>query len=116
MPFCLYEFLIIFYLDHDDVKSTAFLICMENTFWNISGESVGDANFVELFKKSFKLYVESGTRMKAEAAITGSLLRNEQLEAGHLVIDSDSENFKANFYRLITEHLLRKFTFSLYLP
>ena len=45
--------------------SIALLICLENTFWNISG---GD-NFMELFKKSFALYVESGMRKKIEAEI-----------------------------------------------
>jgi hypothetical protein len=82
---------------------TALLICMENTFWtrNVSG----DDSFVELFKKSFKLYVESGTRMKLEAAI--NILRNDSGQGGHLV--TDSEDFKAKFYMLITEHLLRKF-------
>ena len=82
---------------------TVLLICMENTFWNISGNH---DNFVDLFKESFKLYVESGTRMKVEAAI--NILRNERGHAGGRLLIS-SEEFKAKFYTLITGHLLRKF-------
>jgi hypothetical protein len=85
---------------------TALLICMENTFWHS-----GDHNFVELFKRSFKLYVESGTRKKLEAAI--NLLRNDSEQVEHLVTDSEPVDFdsffEAKFYMLITEHLLRKF-------
>jgi hypothetical protein len=79
---------------------TALLICMENSFWNIRG----GGNFVELFKKSFKLYVESGTRKKMEAAI--DILINEQGHGGYL--ETDSEDFKAKFYTIITEHYLCK--------
>ena len=82
---------------------TVLLICMENTFWNINGNH---DNFVDLFKESFKLYVESGTRMKVEAPI--NILRNERGHAGGRLLIS-SEEFKAKFYTLITEHLLRKF-------
>jgi hypothetical protein len=82
---------------------TALLICMENTFWNISR----DNNFVELFKKSFTLYVDSGIRKKVEAAIDG--LRNEQ--GGWKV----TEDFNAKFFKVIIEHYLRKFHCS-YLP
>ena len=78
---------------------TALLICMENTFWNVSE----DGNFVELFKQSFKIYVESGTDKKLEAAIN-LLLRNGPEQGGHL-----GTNFKAKFYMLITEHLLCQF-------
>ena len=45
---------------------TALLICMENTFWNTGSR---DGNFVESFKKSFTLYVDSGMRKKVEAEI-----------------------------------------------
>ena len=81
---------------------TALLICMENTFWSIRPQAAsgrGD-NFVELFKKSFKLYVESGTRKKMEAAI--NILINEQ---GGLL---ETEDFMGKFHILITEHYLRK--------
>jgi hypothetical protein len=76
---------------------TALFICMENTFWNISR----DNNFVELFKKSFTLYVDSGIRKKVEAAIDG--LINEQ--GGWMV----TEDFKAKIFKVIIEHYLRKF-------
>ena len=80
---------------------------MENTFWHISGDSDGD--FVELFKKSFRLYVESGMIEKMEAL--GDILRNE--EGGHLVTkDSDC---KAELYKFITGHYLGKFKFFLHL-
>ena len=75
---------------------TALLICMENTFWNISS----GGNFVELFKKSFALYVESGMGMKVEANIV--ILRNQ---GGHLA----TKEFKVNFHKIIIEHYLRKF-------
>ena len=75
---------------------TALLICMENTFWNISR----DGNFVELFKKSFTLYVESGTRKKVEADI--AILSNQ---SGHPATDE----FKAKFCKIIIEHYLCKF-------
>ena len=78
------------------LMSTALLICMENTFWRISGES----NFVELFKKSFTCYVESGMRSKVEADI--DMLRNQ---SGYLVADE----FKAKFFKIISDNLLRKF-------
>ena len=84
---------------------------MENTFWHImtmthiSGESTGDGIFVELFKRSFQLYVESGTRKKIEEAIDSDLLRNE----GKHRLVTNSKDFKEKFYMLITEHLLRKF-------
>jgi hypothetical protein len=75
---------------------TALLICMENTFWHISR----DDNFEGSFKRSFKLYVESGMRKKMEADI--DILRDEQ---GEYLVTKD---FKANFYMFITEHYLRK--------
>ena len=79
---------------------TALLICMENTFWNISRDS--DGNFMKLFKESFTLYVESGMRKKTEADI--DILRNE-LDGGSLA----SEDFKAKIYEIIIEHYLCKF-------
>ena len=56
---------------------------------------------MKLFKKSFKLYVQSGTRKKMEAAI--NILINEQ-GGGCL----ETEDFKAKFLMLVTEHYLRK--------
>ena len=75
---------------------TALLICMENTFWNISR-----GNFVEMFKKSFEFYVESGMRKQTEADI--DILRNEQ--GGSTVM----EDFEKTFYKFVIEHFLRKF-------
>ena len=80
---------------------TALLICTENTLWDING----DGNFVELFKNSFTLYVESGLREIAERDI--DILRNE--EGGFSV----TKDFKAKFYKFIVEHYLRKFIVSI---
>ena len=77
---------------------TGLLICMENSFWNISR----DGNFVKSFKESFTLYIGSGMRMKAEEAV--NILRNEQGGSEHKATD----DFKARFYKLITDHYLRK--------
>ena len=55
---------------------------------------------MELFKKSFKLYVESGMRKKLEAAV--NVLINEQ--GGH----PETDEFKAKFNMIISEHYLRK--------
>ena len=85
----------------------ALLICMENTFWNISS----DSNFVKLFKKSFTLYVESGTREKVEADI-------ENLGHPDRYWDSEAtelEEYKENFLKIIMEHNLRKFPSRLFL-
>ena len=76
---------------------TALLICMENTFWNLSRE---DGNFMESFKKSFKFYVRSGMMRKTEADIY--TLRNVQ--GGYQV----TKSFKETFYNIITKHYLRK--------
>ena len=76
---------------------TALLICMENTFWNISR----DVNFVEIFQQSFTLYVKSGMKKQMEADID-TLLRNQ---GGHLV----TKEFKAKFCKIIVEHYLCKF-------
>ena len=75
---------------------TALLICMENSFWNISS----DGNFFESFKESFILYVESGMRKKMEAELD-ILLKDEP--------DPVTDDMKAKFYRTIIEHYLRKF-------
>ena len=98
---------------------TALLICMENTFWNISSLRDGPGNFVELFKKSFKLYVESGARKATEADV--NLLR---IQSGcplalpmtsWNVSDSESDEFKAKLCKIIIEHCLRKFHYCFYL-
>ena len=80
---------------------TALLICMENTFWNVSKAG----NFVELFKKSFALFVKSGMKKKMEADI--EILRSELVvEGGYPVV---TEDFKAKFHRIVTAQYLRKF-------
>ena len=71
---------------------TALLICIENTCWNINGHG----NFVELFKKSFTLYVESGMREMTERDL--QILRNEQDPPSH-----------GEFYKFIVKHYLGKF-------
>ena len=71
---------------------TALLICIENAFWDING----DGNFVELFKKSFTLYVESGMREMTERDF--QILRSEQ--------DPPSRD---EFYKFIVNHYLGKF-------
>jgi hypothetical protein len=76
---------------------TALLICLENSFWNISRDGV---NFVESFIKSFSLYVESGMRKEMEAEI--DILGND--EGGFLV----TKDLKAQFRKIITEHYLCK--------
>jgi hypothetical protein len=82
----------------------ALLICTENTLWDISRD--GARNFVELFKKSFTSYVESGMSKMVERDI--DILRNEQ--GGFLV----TEDFKAKFYKFIVDHYLRKFQLFLF--
>jgi hypothetical protein len=72
---------------------TALLICMENTFWN------QDGNFVNSFKKSFTLYVESGTRKQVEADI--DILG---YPSGHL----ETDEFNKKFCKIVIEHDLRK--------
>ena len=74
---------------------TALLICMENTFWNSR-----NGNFVKSFKKSFKLYIDSGLRKRAEAEI--DILGIEQ-GGGPL-----TEDFSAMLYNFVIQHLLRK--------
>ena len=89
---CLYDFIYLIPI----LISTALLICMENTFWNIDRHVV----FAKLFKKSFRLYVESGTKKKLEADI--DMLRNQ---GGHLV----TKEFRENFFKTVIEHYLCKF-------
>ena len=74
---------------------------MENTFWRISEDS--DSNFVELFKKSFTFYVESGTRSKVEADV--DILKNQSASGCSMVTDE----FKAKFCKIIIDNLLRTF-------
>jgi predicted thioredoxin/glutaredoxin len=71
---------------------------MENTFWNISR----DGNFLESFKESFTLYIDSGMRMKAE--VEADILRNVEHESENLV----TKDFEERFCKLITDHYLRK--------
>ena len=74
---------------------------MENTFWNIER----DGNFVELFKRSFTLYVESGMREMMERDI--EVLKNEQEEFS--AQPTNAKDFNAKFYKFIVDHYLCKF-------
>ena len=76
---------------------TVLLICTENTLWNISR----DSTFVELFKKSFTLYVESGKREIVERDM--DKLRKEQ---GEFLV---TEDLNTKFYRFIVDHYLCKY-------
>ena len=76
--------------------TTAILVCLENSFWN----QATDSDFVDSFKKSFTLYVESGIRKTTEAAI--DVLRNEQ--GGHPV----TVEFEAKLHKIIMDHRLCK--------
>ena len=71
MSLCLYDFSFNLSLSY----AAALLICMENTFWNVSTIST-KFTFVDLFKNSFTLYVESGKRKEVEVAI--DILKKEQ--------------------------------------
>ena len=93
IPLYLYDFLFILSMP------TALLICIENTFW-----SRDDGYFVELFEKSFALYVESGMKKKIEADIV--VLINQ---GGYLVTNEFKAKFKAEFCKIIMDHYLRKF-------
>ena len=77
---------------------TALLICMENTFWN----SRKGGKFVELFKKTFAIYVDSGMKKKTEADIDDIL----QHDGGEFPL---TKNFKTQFCKIIIEHYLRRF-------
>ena len=93
MPLCLYDD---FFINLIPVLTpTALLICMENTFWNNSR----DVNFVESFKKSFILYVESGMMNRMEAELDSDRLR------------CDEDEFKTEFHDIIIEHFLPKCKF-----
>ena len=70
---------------------TALLICMENTFWNS-----GNGNFVKSFKKSFKLYVDSGRKKRAEA------------EIDILGIEQGGGPATEELYKFVIEHYLCK--------
>ena len=94
LNFSLPVWLFIYFIPN--LMTTALLICMENTFWNVSR----DGNFVELFKNSFTLYVESGMREKMEAEID-MILRNQ---SQHLATDK----FKAKFCKIVIKHCLCK--------
>ena len=94
MPSCFYE--LIYYLKIVYIP-TALLICTENTSRGITK----DQNFVELFKTSFKSYVENGMSQLVETDI--EILRNEE---GVFLVTKD---FKAKFYKFIVDHYLRKF-------
>ena len=83
----------------------ALLICLKNTFWTSNKLVDGNYNFVKLFKKSFKLYVESGMKERVEAAIY-ILLRDEQGASGWPVT-------KSKFCKLVVEHFLCRFIFSI---
>ena len=88
--------------------STALLICVENTFWNIND----DDNFVKVFKKCFTLYVKSGKMETTERDI--EILKNEQGE----IFTRDSSPWDsdyAKFYKFIVDHYLRKFHYIYFL-
>ena len=99
MPSCLYDFLILVLIP------TALLICAENTFWDISRDHTNGGNFVELFKKSFTLYVESGMKEIVEIDI-------EILRIGHwqekFLADLEAKDFNTKFYKFIVDHYLRE--------
>ena len=77
---------------------------MENSFWNINGD-IG-TNFLKKFKKSFRLYVDSGMKEKTERGI--EVLRNEQGEfSPHW--QPEARNLEEKFYKFISAHYLRKF-------
>ena len=78
---------------------------MENTFWELDINRRHDGSFVELFKKSFALYVKSGMREKTERDIDIQL-RNEE---GELLL---TEDFNTKFYKFLVDHYLRKFFVS----
>jgi hypothetical protein len=90
-----------FYSSYTILMPIALLICLEKSFWSRKG-----GKFTELFKKSFKLYVESGMRKKVEAAI--NILINEPEEGGCQCLKPETEDFRAKFYMIISEHFLCK--------
>jgi len=72
---------------------------MENTFWDINR----DSNFVERFKKSFTLYVESGMKEEMERDRDFEILRGEFSASTQR---SQLEDFKEKFYKFIADHYL----------
>ena len=68
---------------------------MENTLWNVNR----DGNFMELFKNSFTLYVESGMREKTEADIRVTDIWKNEWQG----------NIKEMFCMFIIKHYLCKF-------
>ena len=88
----------------------ALLICMENTFWYT--QTSKDVNFVELFRKSFKLYAESGMRKKTGVDI--NVLKKELHDRQTTEVSVMTEDFKAKFYMFIAEHYLCKIHFYLH--
>ena len=81
---------------------TASLICMENTFWNNSR----DGNFMELFKKTFIFYDESGMRKKVEANV--DILKKPE-------VATTGMDFEAKFCKIIVKHRLCKIHHCFYL-
>jgi len=82
---------------------TALLICMENTFWDIS--RLQNGKFVELFQNSFMLYVESGMVKMVERDI--DILKKKKKEVFVNIKDfQDLVDFKAKFYKFIVDHYL----------
>ena len=79
---------------------TVLLVCMENTFWNTSRDD--SDNFMELFKKSFTLYVESGSMKKMEADL--DTLVGNQGGYSRLTTNLKLEKFRAEFCKIIIEH------------
>jgi hypothetical protein len=67
---------------------------MENTFWNST-----DGNLVEMFKKSFTLYVDSGMKKTTEAVIDELRIQ----DGGYR-----TQEFMAEFCKLIIDHCLCK--------
>ena len=80
---------------------------MEHSFWSIDRHSV-NSNIVELFKKSFTLYVESGMKEMTERDL-GVVLRNEQGELACELMACWPPETKEKFYKFIFDHYLRKF-------
>ena len=77
---------------------------MENTFWGIKRDE--ELNFVELFKKSFTLYVESGMAEMTEKDI--GILRSEQEKFSPQPASARTKDFNAKFYKFVVDHYLRK--------
>ena len=74
---------------------------MEHSFWSIDRHS--NLNIVELFKKSFTLYVESGMKEMTERDL--GVLRNEQGEFP--VRYRFQEDLEEKLHKVISDHYLR---------